>query len=388
MAPLTRSGTSPHALARELLGAGGPELDELVELLRDSVGASLATVTVLDEGRFHFVVCAGAAPFSLDHDEGVCRFSMGRDGVVSIPDLAADERTCGLPYVDGRLASLRFYASAPLRSPDGTMVGRLCVFDGEPRTLTASQESLLRVLADSVSAHLDVRIRARATVARAGEAVDDQAATSRIQHDLRSPLGSMRTSLDLLAEVLDASGDAMAHRLIGVCHRSADRLTGLVEGLALLHEMTTPPSPQVVHLGDVVRRALAAVEDDLSATGGYVEASGMPVLTCDPDRIGVVLTELVANALRHHGSDVPPHVTVTAARNGIDWRISVSDNGSGIAPGDRERVFDVLTRLTTRPGRGLGLPIAVRAVSGHGGRMGVQDGPDGLGTTVWFDLPG
>ena len=54
---------------------------------------------------------------------------------------------------------------------------------------------------------------------------------------------------------------------------------------------------------------------------------------------------------------------------------------------DRERIFDVLTRLTTRPGRGLGLPIALRAVAGHGGGMGIQDGPDGVGTTVWFDLP-
>jgi signal transduction histidine kinase len=388
MASVTLPGSSPHALAHELLGAGGHELDELVDLLRDSVGVDLATIAVLDDGRFHFLVCSGAEPFAADHDDAICSWSMGDDRVVSLPDLSGDERTRGLPYVDGRLASLRFYASAPLHSPEGTLVGRLCLFDGEPRTLTPSQESLLRVLADSVSAHLDVRIRARATLAQPEGASDDEAATSRIQHDLRSPLGSMRTSLDLLAEVTDATEGTTAHRLLGIANRSALRLTGLVEGLALLHEMTTAPSVEVVHLGDVVERALAAVENERAAVDGYIEAAHLPVLACDPDRIMIVLIELLSNALRHRDPGTAPHITVSAQRIGIDWRVSVTDDGPGVPVRDRERIFDVLTRLSARPGRGLGLPIALRAVAGLGGRMGIQDGPDGVGTTVWFDLPG
>lgn len=388
MASVTLPGTSPHALAHEVLATGGPELDELVDLLRDVVGVGLATVAVLDDGQFHFLVCSGSETFSTDHDDAACRFSMDLDRVDIIPDLTADERTRALPDVDGRLASLRFYASAPLHSPDGTMVGRLCLFDDDPRTLSASQESLLRVLADSVSAHLDVRIRARAASAQPQGPTEDEAATSRIQHDLRSPLGSMRTSLDLLAEVTDASEGTTAHRLLGIANRAALRLTGLVEGLALLHEMTTAPSVAVVHLGDVVHQALRVIEDERAAAGGYIEATHLPVLACDPDRITIVLAELLSNALRHRVPEVAPHITVSAHRVGVDWRVSVTDDGPGVPARDRERIFDVLTRLSTRPGRGLGLPIALRAVSGHGGRMGIQDGPDGVGTTVWFELPG
>lgn len=380
---------SPYELAHEQLGTGGRELEEIVELLRTTVGVVLATVTVLEGGRFHFLVCSGSRPFATDHDDAICRWSMEQEGVVVVRDLSADERTAAMPFVDGRRGRLRFYASAPVHAPEGTVVGRLCLFDDEPRDLAPGHEHLLHVLADAVSAQLDLRIRRRATVVTADVAEVEHATASRIEHDLRSPLGSMRTSLDLLGEVTHAADDPTTQRLLDVAQRSAVRLTGLVEGLAELHDVSTPPLPRVVHLGDLVQQVFDELHDRLAAVGGWAEASGLPILTCDPDRTTLVLRALVTNAVLFHRDDVPPRVRVTAERvRGIDWRISVVDNGIGIEPEDRERVFEVLTRLTGRPGHGLGLPTALRAVTGQGGRMGIADGPGGVGTRVWFELPG
>lgn len=149
-----REATRPTD-AREVRAAlerGGQDLQDLVDLLRDQTGVAMATITVLDARTFCFTTVAGAEPFETEHDQAVCRWSMPHDRVFSIEDLASDPRTAALPYVDGRLGSLRFYASAPLHTPDGDLVGRLCLFGTEPRTLTTLEARLLQVLARDVSA--------------------------------------------------------------------------------------------------------------------------------------------------------------------------------------------------------------------------------------------
>jgi signal transduction histidine kinase len=128
---------------RAALERGGQDLQDIVDVLRDQLGVAMAAVTVLDAGTFFFTTVAGGEPFENEHDEAVCRWSMPHDSVFSIEDLAADPRTASLPFVDGRLGDLRFYASAPLHSPAGTLVGRLCLFGTEPRVLAVVLQNLV-----------------------------------------------------------------------------------------------------------------------------------------------------------------------------------------------------------------------------------------------------
>jgi hypothetical protein len=104
---------------RAALERGGQELQDLVDLLRDQTGVTMASVTVLDSGTFYFTTVAGAEAFETEHDQAVCRWSMPHDAVFTIEDLAQDARTARLPFVDGTRDSLRFYASAPLHAPGG-----------------------------------------------------------------------------------------------------------------------------------------------------------------------------------------------------------------------------------------------------------------------------
>jgi two-component system OmpR family sensor kinase len=106
--------------------------------------------------------------------------------------------------------------------------------------------------------------------------------------------------------------------------------------------------------------------------------------------IARVVRNLIENARRHAGPDGT--VAVSSAGDGGRLRISVDDDGPGIAPAERERVFDRFHRSDSARdrasgGSGLGLAIARAIVTAHGGRIRAEESPLG-GARVSFDLPG
>jgi signal transduction histidine kinase len=113
------------------------------------------------------------------------------------------------------------------------------------------------------------------------------------------------------------------------------------------------------------------------------------VVNGDPGELTRLLQNLVGNALKYHAKDRPPVVLVGAEREDGHWRISVTDNGIGIAPENFGRIFGVFQRLHRRDeyeGTGIGLAICKKVVEHHGGTIDVRSEP-GQGTTFSFTLP-
>jgi signal transduction histidine kinase len=108
----------------------------------------------------------------------------------------------------------------------------------------------------------------------------------------------------------------------------------------------------------------------------------------DPDRLAQVFRNLLSNALTYSGEE-PPQVHVSAARLDGYWRLSVADEGVGIDPEYRERIFRTFERLQTQDedsGTGIGLALCERVVERHGGDIWVESEP-GEGSTFHFTLP-
>jgi signal transduction histidine kinase len=106
-------------------------------------------------------------------------------------------------------------------------------------------------------------------------------------------------------------------------------------------------------------------------------------------RLRQVVDNLISNAVKYS----PPgsQVWVRAERTSDGWRIHVKDQGPGITPQDRQRLFQDFARLSAKPtggekSTGLGLAITHRVVAAHGGQIGVDSEP-GLGADFWFTLP-
>jgi signal transduction histidine kinase len=218
-----------------------------------------------------------------------------------------------------------------------------------------------------------------------------------VSHDLRTPV----TALRLLAEAVDDEiGDPGTRReyvrRLGVHVRA---LGGLIDDLFELTQLEAGAvawSMRRIDLDELVEETVAAMRPAAEAGGIAVLAEIDPSLVpahANPERIQRVLFNLIQNAIRHTPAD--GSVTVRAARAGTSVEIEVADTGGGIAPADRERVFEPFQQGTDRAARtdhstGLGLAISRAIVEAHGGRIWVVEelpGEGRPGARVRFSLP-
>ncbi|MDP9459348.1 MAG: ATP-binding protein [Actinomycetota bacterium] len=147
--PAATTGPKGHLLAGYGLPDDAPEeqLRAVTRVAATVCRVPTAVVNLLDECFQHQV---GSVGFSGDRSEvadSMCALALRDDRLRHVPDAAVEPAFAGNPWVDGRLARVRLYASAPMRLPDGQVLGSLCVFDEQPGRLTAAQLSALEDLA-------------------------------------------------------------------------------------------------------------------------------------------------------------------------------------------------------------------------------------------------
>jgi len=185
-----------------------------------------------------------------------------------------------------------------------------------------------------------------------------------LQHEIRGGLQGVLGHLGLVAEAgLDESG----RRSVARCQREVGRLLEVVDGAELLARIAgTQPAREVVEVGYLLEEATAGLEQvllDLPEATVRVEVVAWQLIRA--------LRNLVENALRHGA----PPVAVAARVVGEEVRFTIRDAGSGIPAADFERLAAPFARgAGGAPGSGLGLTIAVEAVSAHGGALATLPG--------------
>jgi two-component system, NtrC family, sensor histidine kinase KinB len=225
---------------------------------------------------------------------------------------------------------------------------------------------------------------------RFDELKNDLVAT--VAHEFRTPLTSLRMAIHILLEgTVGSIGDRQAD-LLHAAREDCDRLQDIVDDLLDLSRIQAgkvevqpaPISSKSLVEGALANRSAAAAAARVRLAADIAEPV-LPVLA-DPERIALVLDNLIGNALRHGppGSEV-----IVRAQPGQDSvRFEVSDQGEGIAPEYRQRIFEKFFRIpgTKGEGVGLGLYLSREIVLAHGGEMGVES-EVGKGSRFWFTLP-
>jgi signal transduction histidine kinase len=205
-----------------------------------------------------------------------------------------------------------------------------------------------------------------------------------VRHDLATPLESILGAAGLLRRELPAAQRAS---LAGVIERHGTQLRRMVEELvdaSRLEREGPPLDLETVDLAGLVR----SVAGDFARAGRPValETSAVPAnVRAGEDGLHRIVENLIDNAYRH--GDPPVRVTVRA--DGGEVVLSVRDSGPGIAPQERRRVFELFSRLDpsrAAPGLGLGLAIVPGLVAAWGGRVWVDDAPEG-GAAFHVALP-
>lgn len=216
--------------------------------------------------------------------------------------------------------------------------------------------------------------------------------TSMIFHDLRSPLGNIISSLEVLQTTLPKEEEA-GRSVLSIALRSSRRLLRLVESLldigrletgqAVLHKAQASMGALIV---EVVEEVLPVAE----AKGHIVQFDlepDLPAVMMDVDMIRRVLINLLENAIKYTRGE--GEIVVSARRQQGRLLVGVRDNGPGIAPQDQQRIFERFARLHrsgAAKGLGLGLAFCRLAVTAHDGQIWVES-ELGKGSTFYFTLP-
>ena len=209
-------------------------------------------------------------------------------------------------------------------------------------------------------------------------------------HDLQEPLRTVASYVDLLAMKYKGKLDEKADKYISYAVEGASRMATLINDLLAYSRVGTHGKAFTdVAMAEVVAKATANLKSAIRQSQAVITQDDLPVVKGDETQLGQLLQNLLANAVKFRRKDAPPRIHVSAGRSGADWGFGVQDNGIGIEPQFRERIFAIFQRLHTREeyaGTGVGLAISKRIVERHGGRIWVESKP-GEGSRFYFTLP-
>ena len=343
-------------LSTKLLSGDIPDrvLDELVDVLLEPFALAMCSVQVTLDGQ----------PMSA---------SAARDGI------EPGGPTVIIPVV---------VASIPL----GTLTVER---PAKGRPFTKRERELLEAATRQAAVALDrARLDARARLAQLDAETNQLRAAmfSSVTHDLRTPLASIKAGVTSLLDTSTVHDADQQRELLTTILEETDRLNRLVGNildLARIRAGALIPRRVPTAVDEVAEAVVARMRPQLGPAVIELQISSeeLPEIPADPVQVDQVLTNLLENAARHSPRGGTVRVYVGVANAAI--RVRVADEGPGIPPEQREKIFEAFYRGREdpeRPGSGLGLAIARAIVTAHGGSIWVEETTGG-GSAFVFDLP-
>jgi PAS domain S-box-containing protein len=209
-------------------------------------------------------------------------------------------------------------------------------------------------------------------------------------HDLQEPLRMVSGYCQLLQRRYKDKLDQDANEFIEFAVEGAGRMQRLISDILMYSRVGTRAKPlEKIQSRDVCQDALANLQMVVEETGATVRTGELPEIMGDHGQLVQLFQNLLGNAIKFRG-DNAPEIEISATRAGAGWEFSVSDNGIGIEPKHRDRIFLIFQRLHTRAeydGTGIGLAVCQKIVARHNGTLRVEASDSG-GSKFIFTLPG
>ncbi|MDZ7374756.1 MAG: HAMP domain-containing histidine kinase [candidate division KSB1 bacterium] len=211
-----------------------------------------------------------------------------------------------------------------------------------------------------------------------------------VSHELKTPLISIRGFANLLQEFHAGDLPEEAQEYLQRMIQNVDQMERLINNLLLISRLRADEQEmELVNIADVVEEAIWEQQYLIQEKRATVTvAPFLPTVYCQRNLLVTVFSNLIGNALKYSRPGVPPEISVGYSPEEIFHKFWVRDNGIGIAPKDRPKLFKMFSRLGNKrgvPGSGLGLAIVKRIVEVHGGEIWVKS-RYGRGSCFYFTL--
>jgi two-component system, sensor histidine kinase and response regulator len=254
---------------------------------------------------------------------------------------------------------------------------------------------------EEVTARVETHLELRRSKRELEEAYDKLINAERLRdalvhmiiHDLRSPLTGIHAFLELIMEKAAGNLPPDLVHYVDYALKAAKQMSGIIGDILETSQLEAGQLKLELRDCELVG-AIAEVRSGLASLAGTRKIAFEParktvMVRADKQLMLRVIQNLLANALKFTGEGGLIRIAVSAA--GDRARVSVQDDGPGISPEFREKIFEKFAQVELPAGRqkqssGLGLTFCRLAVEAHGGRIGV-DSEEGKGSTFWFELP-
>lgn len=210
-----------------------------------------------------------------------------------------------------------------------------------------------------------------------------------VSHDLQEPLSLIRRYSELVTESRALAKDKDAARYLEQVLESSERMQEMIDGILEYSRVETRGTPfKAVDFDKVVEDAVGNLAAAVESSDADIRYRDMPTLNADAGQMLQLFQNLIGNALKFRSPRRKPRISISASEQREHWRFTVQDNGIGIDPAERDRIFAMFQRLHTGtefPGTGIGLAVCRSIVKRHGGEIWVDSVP-GEGSEFHFTI--
>lgn len=208
-------------------------------------------------------------------------------------------------------------------------------------------------------------------------------------HDLQEPLRSITSYTQLILQEFGSSFTAETRHYFDRVVEASGRLKNLIQALLEFSrvgkgDLKLEPTRIDSILNQVIENLYAAITE----SNATITADPLPLIFVDRTYISMLFQNLIGNAIKFR-SDRPPAIHISATHEHDCWRFSVRDNGIGIDPQYKDKIFIIFQRLHTQeryPGTGIGLAVSKKIVDLHRGKIWLESA-HGEGSTFYFEIP-
>ncbi|MFN3926894.1 MAG: ATP-binding protein [Pseudanabaenaceae cyanobacterium] len=358
--------------------------NDLAEIAAYICGTPIALISLVDEDRQWFKARVGIDVSETPRDLAFCAYALlNQQELLIVPDATQDPRFADNPLVQND-PQIRFYAGAPINTPDGYCLGTICTLDRQPKQLTPQQEKALSILANQVISQLELRLslkkltQANEELAKLNRSKDKFFAT--LAHDLRLPFNGIIGLAEVIANEPESLTLEELREYGGYIYESSLEAFKILNNLlewSIYQSGGLSYKPTYFSLNATVKKVIGLLGSLAEKKKIHLQLD-MPenVQVCADERmIYSVLQNLIANALKF--TPAGGTVTVKAYVQDSSIYVHVIDEGVGIDPEILSKLLQGEQGHSTEgtgweAGSGLGLTLCRQFVEKNGGKLLAQ----------------